>query len=181
MMRFGYAVRRSVRARNMRVTVALDGSVTYVLPLRASEKDLERFRQKTNIWVLRALERARDMQGRTLFAFSKKEYRAHKEYARVLVHERIRIINTTYQFKIGRVAIKNHRSRWGSCSKKGNLNFNYRIAQLPIELVDYIVAHEVCHLAEFNHSDAFWKLVSRTIPQYKALRQKLKREYIFIS
>mgnify|MGYP001607235311 CR=1 FL=1 len=82
--------------------------------------------------------------------------------------------NKLYQFKIGRVSIKNHKSRWGSCSKKGNLNFNYKLALLPQELADYVIVHELCHLGEFNHSPKFWKLVARAIPNYKALKKKFK-------
>ena len=59
--------------------------------------------------------------------------------------------------------------------KKGNLNFNYKIALLPPKTADYIIVHELCHLKEFNHSPNFWKLVAETIPDYKIIRLKLKR------
>jgi len=103
-----------------------------------------------------------------------KDYKLNKERARVLVHERLAFYNTHYNFIIGKVAIRNQRSRWGSCSKKGNLNFNYRIALLPVHLVDYIIVHELCHIAEFNHSKDFWVLVSKTIPDWRVLRAELK-------
>ena len=82
-------------------------------------------------------------------------YLKHKEVARTLVRERLEYFNAFYGYEYKRIAIKNHKSRWGSCSKKGNLNFNYRIALLPSELADYIVVHELCHLGEFNHSPKF--------------------------
>ena len=100
-------------------------------------------------------------------------YLKHKEAARVLVHERITYFNNLYQFEYGRVAIRDQRSRWGSCSRKGNLNFNYRIALLPPQLADYIVVHELCHLREFNHSKHFWNLVARAVPDYAAKRKAL--------
>jgi predicted metal-dependent hydrolase len=80
------------------------------------------------------------------------------------------LIGVTYK----KVFIKNSRSRWGSCSERGNLNFNYRIALLPPELADYVVVHELCHLVHFNHSPAFWAEVSKLIPEWKSARKRLK-------
>jgi len=77
-----------------------------------------------------------------------------------------------YNFKINRISIKNTKSRWGSCSKKGNLNFSYKIALLSKDLADYVIVHELCHLGEFNHSKRFWKLVSLTIPNYLELKNR---------
>jgi hypothetical protein len=65
--------------------------------------------------------------------------------------------------------------RWGSCSKKGNLNFNYKIALLPQRHSDYVIVHELCHLREFNHSKKFWDLVEQAVPNHRALRTELKR------
>lgn len=66
-------------------------------------------------------------------------------------------------------------SRWGSASERGNLNFNYKLLFLPLEVADYVIVHELCHLAEFNHSPAFWRLVERACPTHRALRQALRR------
>jgi predicted metal-dependent hydrolase len=90
-----------------------------------------------------------------------------------LVHQKLEAWNKFYDLKYNKVAIRNQRSRWGSCSKKGNLNFNYRILRLPPELQDYIIVHELCHLAQFDHSKAFWALVAKTIPDYVARRRLL--------
>jgi len=104
-----------------------------------------------------------------------KKYLLHKESARTLVKERIEYWNSFYGFKFGRIAIKNSKSRWGSCSSKGNLNFNYRLALLPPHLSDYVIVHELCHLGEFNHSQKFWDLVAKTIPDYEARRAELRK------
>jgi len=101
-------------------------------------------------------------------------YKKHKEAARGLVHAQLAHYNEHYGLKWGRVSIKNTRSRWGSCSKKGNLNFSYKLALVPPELADYVVVHELCHLAEFNHGPNFWKLVAETIPDYERRREALK-------
>jgi predicted metal-dependent hydrolase len=103
-----------------------------------------------------------------------RHYIAHKEAARALVHARVLYFNQFYQVPLRKIFIKNHKSRWGSCSQRGNLNFNYKILYLPPALQDYIIVHELCHLKEFNHSPAFWALVTQMTPQYRALKRQLR-------
>jgi len=74
-----------------------------------------------------------------------------------------------------RVAIRNQKSRWGSCSSQKNLNFNYRLCLLPSDIAEYIIVHELCHLQEMNHSVKFWRLVEKTIPDYKFRQKRLKK------
>lgn len=97
-------------------------------------------------------------------------YETHKETARALVHERIAHWAPLIGVLPKRIAIRDQRSRWGSCSTKGNLNFNYRLVHIHADLVDYVVVHELCHLLEFNHSTRFWAHVARILPDY-ALRK----------
>jgi hypothetical protein len=101
-------------------------------------------------------------------------YLSQREGARTLVLSRLAHFNQVYGFTFGSVSIRDQRSRWGSCSSKGNLNFNYRIALLPAHLADYIVVHELCHRGEFNHSQRFWDLVARAMPDYAKLREELR-------
>ncbi len=105
---------------------------------------------------------------------NKKQYQKCKEQARVLAHARLNYFNAHYRLRVGRIFIKNHKSRWGSCSEKGKLNFNYKILFLPSDIADYIIVHELCHLAYFNHSPKFWALVGKTVPDYRALRARLR-------
>ena len=106
---------------------------------------------------------------------NRKQYMRVRSHARAFVHERLAYFNAHYRLRIGKVFIKNHKSRWGSCSERGNLNFNYKLLYLPPLIADYIIVHELCHLAEFNHSRRFWALVERTIPEHRALKRELRR------
>jgi predicted metal-dependent hydrolase len=110
--------------------------------------------------------------------FSKKlgrrDYLKHKESARALVAERVLHFNKIYQHSYNKIAIRNQKTRWGSCSSKGNLNFNYKILFLPEALRDYVIVHELCHLKEFNHSKKFWDLVAVAIPDHSEVRKELK-------
>lgn len=109
---------------------------------------------------------------------SRKLYLANKEVARALVTERIAHFNQHYQVKVGRVAIKNIKSRWGSCSRKGNLNFSYKLLFLEPDLRDYVIVHELCHLREFNHGPNFWKAVAEVMPNCKEYVKRLKNVHV---
>lgn len=101
------------------------------------------------------------------------DYREKKESARQLIMERLHHLNQHYHFHFGRISIRNSKTRWGSCSRLKNLNFNYKIIYLPSRLQDYIIVHELCHLKEMNHSRRFWQVVSEIMPDYKELRAQL--------
>lgn len=104
-----------------------------------------------------------------------KHYLAHKEAARALVHARLEHFNLHYGLAYKRVSIKNQRSCWGSCSEHGNLNFSYKLLFLPAALADYVIVHELCHIAELNHSPRFWARVAEMCPAYEMHRAELKR------
>jgi len=103
-----------------------------------------------------------------------KHYVEHKEAARELVAERLQHFNLHYQLSWNRVAIRNQRRCWGSCSSQKNLNFNYKILFLPPHLSDYIIVHELCHLLEMNHGQQFWDLVEQQIPDHQRHRAELR-------
>jgi predicted metal-dependent hydrolase len=103
-----------------------------------------------------------------------KHYARHKEQARAVIGARLAFFNAHYGHAVRRVFIKNSKSRWGSCSSAGNLNFNYKLLFLPPEVADYVVVHELCHLRHFNHGPEFWALVAQVLPNHKELRKALR-------
>ena len=167
----GVELKRSKRAKYMRLTVHPGGAVVLVAPHWQSMRTIERFIQARAGWIARAVEK---MRGLTAIPTGKREYLARREEARALVEERLVKWNALYQCDYGRVAIKNTRSLWGSCSRRGNLNFTFALVHLPSQLVDYVVVHELCHLKEANHSKHFWALVAKALPEYKQLRESLR-------
>lgn len=126
---------------------------------------------KLGWFVVRKKVRRRRSRLRT--KISSAHYLTHREKARAKVHERLTYWNTFYNFTYHRVAIRDQRTRWGSCSTKGNLNFNYRVLFLPTHLLDYVIVHELCHLKHFNHGKAFWAEMARTISDHESRRTEL--------
>ncbi|OGZ67154.1 MAG: hypothetical protein A3C58_02360 [Candidatus Staskawiczbacteria bacterium RIFCSPHIGHO2_02_FULL_34_10] len=170
-----YKLKISNRARLMRLEIKQSGELVVTVPRETDFYLVEQFIFRKSHWIVNKLKYFKSISGKIFLHTNKKEYLQYKERARLLVENRISYYNKIYHFNINRISIKNTKSRWGSCSKKGNLNFNYKIALLSKDLVDYVIVHELCHLGEFNHSKKFWKLVSLTIPNYKVLRNRFER------
>lgn len=172
-----YTIKHSRRTRRLRVAVYCDASVVVTAPFSFSEHKIERFLHERAEWVLGTIARFLKMGKKTRLAGGKKEYLQNRESARAFVMKKIAEVNQKYNFTFGRISIRNQVSRWGSCSKKRNLNFNYKITLLPEHLAEYIIAHELCHLREFNHSRNFWNLVAKSIPDYRARVKELHKNY----
>lgn len=81
---------------------------------------------------------------------------------------------------VNRIVIRNQKTRWGSCSSKGNLNFNWRLLMAPAEVLDYVVVHELCHLAYLDHSKQFWQMVAAVLPDWKERRNWLKANGMYL-
>ncbi len=105
----------------------------------------------------------------------------YRKKAEEVIRDRLDHFNAHYGFRFHRVAFRDQKSRWGSCSRAGNLNFNWRLIMAPIEVIDYVVVHELCHLGQMNHGSRFWALVEEVMPDHKAHRKWLKDNSILLS
>ena len=170
-----YLIKRSRRARNLRITVHRDMRVVVTMPFFFSANKAEKFVAEKVDWIKKNLERISKNQKNIIPIPHRGGYRKYKEQARLFICQKIDEINNHYGYKYNRVSIRNQKTRWGSCSKKENLNFNYKILFLPIPLAKYIITHELCHLKEMNHSKRFWDLVAKTVPDCKKLRKQLRK------
>jgi len=170
-----YTIRRSVRAKRLRATVYPDARVVVTAPPAASVRTIVRFVEKYGDWIRQKLAKRKKAADCAYLPGGRRDYLRHRETVRKTVHDTLRRLNSAYGFTYGRVSIKNLYGRWGSCSSKRNLNFNYKLIHLPPHLAEYIIAHELCHLGEMNHSVRFWKLVARTIPDHRDRRRELRK------
>lgn len=176
-----YTLRRRRFSRSIRFSVYADGRLVVTAPMLVGKRTIERMIEEKAAWIIEKLKLADSRVPKVSTAESRVLYLKHKGEALKLAKERLEHFNQMYGLQWNRVTIKNSRTRWGSCSGKGNLNFNYKIALLPIELADYIIVHELCHLAQMNHSSKFWLLVAQTIPDYSVRRRAIRKHEIQLS
>lgn len=172
-----YCIRKHKMAKRVNLRINTDGWVTVTVPRWMPYKTGEFFLNSRKKWVSQSLKKI-EQRAATDRRLTREDYINNKEQARYFLSKKLEQFNSYYNFHYEKVAVKDQKSRWGSCSSKGNLNFSYKIVFLPEHLADYIVVHELCHLGELSHSPKFWKLVEQTIPDHKKREQEL-RKYIF--
>jgi len=164
-------IRRSSRVRGNRMVVRYGFPPELVVRPRASDADIDAAIATHLEWLERQLERA--VQPR----LGLERLRLTEQQGRREARARISLVAQSEAAALGvtysRLTVRNQRSRWGSCSSKGALSFNWRLVLAPHDVLDYVVVHEVCHLVEHHHGPAFWRLVERRRPQYRESKRWL--------
>lgn len=167
------------RRKTIGLEISPDLQITVRAPYHISDVRIREFVESKQTWILKHLAIIQDRQAHDPIpagVISDKELRHMTEEARIIIPERVKyfakIIGVTY----GQITIRHQKTRWGSCSSSGNLNFNCMLMATSPELIDYVVVHELCHRKQMNHSPLFWKEVEEILPDYRNLRSRL-REY----
>ena len=179
-MSFDYEIIRS-RRKTIAIQIRPDCRIVVRAPLRLAKRDIIKFVVDKRDWVekhLTEMKRRLKEQPETK-TLSREEIEELAGKALRYIPPRVREYAEKIGVSYGRVTIRNQKTRWGSCSSKGNLNFNCQLMRLPEELVDYVIIHELCHRKEMNHSADFWAEVEKYCPDHKALRKRLKGEMIY--
>jgi predicted metal-dependent hydrolase len=155
------------------LAVIADGTLRVSSALSVSRSALERLILSKEDWIESVLSSRKERPCRRLPA-AREDYLRSREAAREAIAARLAFFAPVLGVSPGRVSIRNQRSRWGSCSRRGNLNFSFKLLFLPPELADYVVVHELCHLREPNHSPAFWALLASVLPDCQERRRALR-------
>lgn len=132
--------------------------------------------EKNRDWIDKhmLMMQQREKEREKLPKFSWEEIEKMAEEALAVIPPKVKEYAAVLGVSYGRVTIRNQKSRWGSCSAKGNLNFNCLLVNVPEDVRDYVIVHELCHRMEMNHSRQFWKLVESVLPDYQERRKWLK-------
>jgi predicted metal-dependent hydrolase len=163
-----YYLIRSER-KSIGIQITADGVVVRA-PKWLSAAEIDRFVQSRRSWIDAHLSKIPAPQPK----FTREEIEALVQNALTVIPDRVRHFAPMVGVSYGRITIRNQRSRWGSCSGKGNLNFNCLLMLTPSHVIDYVVVHELCHRKEMNHSQKFWALVEGILPDYLSRRKWLK-------
>lgn len=164
------------RRKTLSVSVRQDGSILVKAPMRLPKAEIYRFLQENQDWILDRMERMAEIRKEIGVEgeLTPEELRSLSEMAKRVIPPKVafyaEILGVTY----GRITIRNQRSRWGSCSSAGNLNFNCLLMLAPGDVIDYVVVHELCHRLEMNHSARFWAHVAEILPGYRVQRKWLR-------
>lgn len=169
----GIRYEESARSRGVTITVRPGGEVVVRHARHFQCRRAEEFVATKSGWILRSIARQKDKI--PLPRATTKHFEEHKEKSREKIAERLAHFAPQYGFSWKSVRIGRQKSRWGSCSLRGVLSFNYLLMFMPAELLDYVVVHELCHLKEHNHSTRFWNLVAQEMPDWKRLRKELRK------
>lgn len=173
---YNVEVRRSKR-KSAAIKITADMQIVVFVPLYVSDNEIERMVISKSKWIDEHMLKVQS----TIDERSKLEkitFEQIKELADQAVEyipKRVKYYAEKENFVYNKITIKNLVSRWGSCSTKGNLNFNCLLMLTPDYVIDYIVVHELCHLREMNHSEKFWAEVEKIMPDYRRAELWLKQ------
>ena len=170
---FTYELVRAKR-RSFSLRVAENGAIVVRAPYGVAAEEADRFVERHRDWLL---ARLREYE-RTKFlrpVYTDQEKENGRAQARRILEEKCLRFARGMGVSYGRITIREQKTRWGSCSARGNLNFNWKLILMPEEIQDYLVVHELAHRIEMNHSPAFWRLVERELPDYRERRAWLKK------
>ena len=170
-MKIPYTLVRSDR-KTIAIHITPAGTVEVRCPRHCSRRDVEAFVISKQDWILAHLEAISRQQA--LPKFSETELRALAKQAAESLPERVGQFAERMGVTYGRITIRSQKTRWGSCSAQGNLNFNCLLMLAPPEIRDYVVIHELCHRKHMDHSPAFWMLVQQHLPDWAQRRRWLK-------
>lgn len=163
---------RSAR-KTLAIEVKTDGQVIVRAPQRMPQREIEKFVLGHQDWIQNARQKILEARENSRVV-TDEERQVGIEKAKVLIPQRVAYFAKRMGVTYGRITIREQKTRWGSCSSKGNLNFNWKLVLMPGEVLDYVVVHELAHRLEMNHSAAFWAIVERELPDYRARRKLLK-------
>lgn len=157
-----YEIIRSNR-KTISIQIRADGQIVVRCPRQMRSEEVKHFVESKEVWIQRHLSK---VNSRGVQPLTRYEIELLRKQVKEMVTERVAHYAALMDVSYGRITVRTQKTRWGSCSSKGNLNFNCLLALVPPDVLDYVVVHELCHLKEMNHSKQFWEKVGKILPDY---------------
>lgn len=158
--------------KTISIQIDLNGQIIVRSPRKMRERDVWAFVESKSLWIKKHQQSKQEQI--QLPPFTEEEIEQLRIRTRGLVTERTEHYASIMQVSYNRITVRIQRTRWGSCSSKGNLNFNCLLALVPMDVLDYVVVHELAHLKQMNHWERFWAEVASVLPDYKTSKHWLK-------
>lgn len=173
---YNVEVRRSKR-KSAAIKITADMQIVVFVPLYVSDNEIERMVISKSKWIDEHMLKVQSTidERSKLEKITFEQIKELEDQAVEYIPKRVKYYAEKENFVYNKITIKNLVSRWGSCSTKGNLNFNCLLMLMPDYVIDYIVVHELCHLREMNHSEKFWAEVEKIMPDYQRAELWLKQ------
>lgn len=169
-----------IRSNRKSLAIQLTKELTVVVraPYGVSDEEIDRIVREKNEWIKQNLKKIRQHkeEQKKNPPFTESEIRELAQKALEYIPKRVEYYAPLVGVDYRSITIRNQKTRWGSCSGKGGLNFNCLLMMTPPEVIDYVVVHELCHRKEMNHSQAFWQEVEKILPNYQDAKRWLKEK-----
>lgn len=176
-MKYEVTVVKSKR-KTFAIQIKPDLSIVVRAPMKATKRDVLRMLEQNDAWIEENLRKVKDrgeqLKREALPKLGEEEIRTLHKKAHEYIPKRVKYYAPLVGVTYSRITIRMQKTRWGSCSNKGGLNFNCLLMKTPPEVIDYVVVHELCHRKQMNHSPQFWAEVESVLPEYKVPRKWLK-------
>ncbi len=162
--------------KTMSLEVTSKGEVIVRAPYAMPSETIERFVKEKENWIWKNLERLKDQRAEQadVVPLTAEELNRLGDLALKVLPQRVKLYASMMGVTYGRITIRCQKTRWGSCTRDGNLNFNCLLMLAPEEVQNYVVVHELCHRLEMNHSARFWQQVEKVMPDYRKHKKWLK-------
>ena len=167
--------------RSFAIEIGMDKKIKVRVPRRASKAQIEEMLKAKHDWILKTLDKIEQRNTAEAREYEEAKPLSSEEVKKLKKEARNHLASLTEYWaekigvSYGRISIRGQKTRWGSCSSKGNLNYNYLLMLCPDDVIEYVVIHELCHRVYMNHSKRFWKKIEEFCPNYRQARKWLKQ------
>ena len=160
--------------KTVQLELRADGKLVVRAPKRMPYREIEEYVNSNEKWIERALSKHKTLYGEPLPVYTDEELAQITAFAKAIIPQRVEYYANLLGVTYGKISIRHPKTRWGSCSAEGNLSFSCLLSQMPLEVLDSVVVHELCHRKHMNHSKRFYDEILRVMPDYFEREKWLK-------